>query len=144
MVINMLHNLFSNIIAIIEGVFAGEIINNRLNPLRLAIATTGYRIQSRTLYIPDRIGFFSSGPPRLQVHEATCFIVLVMASCFTIVSGGFLVFLLRLWAMPNLLKLSAAILSWTVAQAVIMWITACYDRRRTPGYDWKDWKLRKD
>ncbi|KAL8948227.1 MAG: hypothetical protein Q9222_005563, partial [Ikaeria aurantiellina] len=40
-----------------------------LNTAVLAIANTGYRIQSHILRIPDRMGFFAPGPPRLQVYE---------------------------------------------------------------------------
>ena len=66
-----------NILTILKEAFAGEIVNNQLNSLRLAIATTGYRIQSCTLQIPDRFGFFSPGPPRLQVFEGLSFIFMV-------------------------------------------------------------------
>ena len=54
----MLGKLISNILAIPKEAFAGEIVDNQLNSLHLAVATTGYRIQSRTLQIPDRFGFF--------------------------------------------------------------------------------------
>lgn len=138
----MLHDLISNVLAVTKGVFAGQIVNNRLNPLHLAIATTGYRTQSRTLHIPGRIGFFSSGPPRLQVHEATAFIVLVGWTCFSIISSGFVVFVVRLCGLPNSRKVGAVFLSLTVAEAVIIWALVCHDRRRAPGYDWGDWKLR--
>lgn len=140
----MLHNFISNILAITKKVFAGEIVSNRLNPIHLAIATTGYRIQSRTLYIPDRIGFFSSGPPRLQVHEAAVFIFLIIGSCLSIVSGGFIVFFVKLYELPNPLKLGAAMLSVIAMQIIIVWVSVCCDRRRVPGYDWGDWKLRND
>lgn len=140
----MLHNLISNILTIAKGVFAGEIVDNRLNPVHLAIATTGFRIQSRTLHIPHRIGFFSPGPPRLQVHEAASFFVLMFGSCFAIVSGGFIIFLIRLCGLPNSLKGGAVMLSMIIAQAVVIWVIVCCDRRRVPGYDWGDWKLRKD
>jgi hypothetical protein len=33
-----------------------RVVGNRLNPVYLAIATSGYRIQSRLLRIPDRYG----------------------------------------------------------------------------------------
>lgn len=140
----MLHDLISNILAVTKGVFAGEIVNNRLNPIRLAIATTGYRIQSRTLHIPDRVGFFSSGPPRLQVHEATCFILVVCWVCFSIISSSLLVFMVRLAGKPNSGKLGAVLSSITIAEVAFFWFVACYDRRRAPGYDWGEWKLRKD
>lgn len=140
----MLHNLIPNILTIAKGVFAGEIVDNRLNPVHLAIATTGFRIQSHTLHIPPRIGFFSPGPPRLQVHEAASFFVLVFGFCFGIVSGGFVVFVIRLCGLPNSLKAGAVMLSMIIAQAVVIWVMVCCDRRRVPGYDWGDWKLRKD
>lgn len=142
--IKMLRDLISDILATTKGVFAGEIVNNRLNPVRLAITTTGYRIQSRMLHIPDRMGFFSSGPPRLQVHEATCFIVLVSWLCFSIISSGFLVFWVRVAGLPNHRKVGAVMSLITVSEAVLFWVMACYDRRRAPGYEWGDWKLRKE
>ena len=92
----MLYNLISNILTTAKGVFAGKIVDNGLNPLHLAIATTGFRIQSCTLHIPNRIYFFSPGPPRLQGDEATPFIVLVCGSCLGIVMDGFLIFVIRL------------------------------------------------
>jgi hypothetical protein len=52
--------------------------------------------------------------------------------------------LLRHRVLPNSIKLSAAMLSMTIAQAVITWFLVCCDRRRAPGYEWGDWKLRKD
>ena len=140
----MLHNFISNILVITKTVFAGEIVNNRLNPIHLAIAITGYRIQSRTLYIPDQIGFFSSGPPRLQVHEAAVFIFLIIGSCISIILGGFIVFFVKLYELPNPLKLGAVMLSVIVIQIIIVWVSVCCDRRRTPGYDWEDWKLQKN
>jgi hypothetical protein len=140
----MLRNFVGNILAITKGLFAGQVVDNRLNPILLAIATAWYRIQSCTLHIPDRIGFFSSSPPRLQVHQAACFIVLVFASCFSVISGGFILFLARLCGQPISLKLCAAMLSMTLAQAVSIWVLMCCDRHRAPGYEWDDWKLRKD
>ncbi len=142
--LNMLHNLITNILPIAKGVFAGEIVDNRLNPVHVAIATTGFRIQSGTLHIPHRIGFFSSGPPRLQVHEAASFIFLMFGSCVAIVWGGFVIFTIRLCGLPNSLKAGALMLSMVIAQAVVIWIIVCCDRRRVPGYEWEDWKLRKD
>ncbi|KAL2022135.1 hypothetical protein VTK56DRAFT_5964 [Thermocarpiscus australiensis] len=41
-----------------------------LNPVQLAFAERGYHIQSRVLHMPDRLGWFSQSPPRLQVYEA--------------------------------------------------------------------------
>jgi len=140
----MLHNLISNILIVTKGSFPGEIVDNRLNPVHLAIATTGFRVQSGQLHIPHRIGFFSPGNPRLQVHEAASLIFLMFTSCFAIVSGGFVIFVIRLYGLPNSLKAGAVMLSMIIAQAIAIWVIVCCDRRRVPGYDWGDWKLRKD
>lgn len=49
----MLDSFCGNMIRITRKVYAGEVVNGQLNPLYLAITTSGYRIQSRTLQIPD-------------------------------------------------------------------------------------------
>ena len=90
------------------------------------------------------MGFFSSGPPRLQVYEAATFIIVVIGLCVLIVSSGFVVLLSRLCGLPNSLKLGAALFSMIIAEAVALWVLACCDRRRAPGYEWEDWKLRKE
>ena len=140
----MFGKLISNIIAISKEAFAGEVVNNQLNPLHLAIATTGYRIQSCILQIPDRLGFFSPGPPRLQAHEGLSFITVVCWYCWVIISGAFITFLTRGRGLPTCQKLVAIYLMIMVPGALIFWIGAVNDRRRAPGYEWKDWKLRKD
>ena len=140
----MLANLLSKIFAIPIQVFAGEIVNDQLNPLHLAVATTGYRIQSRTLQIPDRFGFFSSGPPRLQVHEGSFFIVTASWTCLNLIFHPFMFFLGCLYGLPNCRKLGAAFSLIVLVEFFCFWLLACCDRRRAPGYEWEDWKLRKD
>ena len=138
--------MFSKLTAFAKGLLAGQVVDNHLNPLHLAIATTGYHIQSNILHIPNRFGIFSTGHPRLQVHEATAFIVLVFATCFSLLSGFFVVSLFKLLGLPKILLIrsGAAMLSMTVIHAVCLWILACCGRHRSPGYDWGDWKLRTD
>ncbi|KAI0136371.1 hypothetical protein BJ170DRAFT_601493 [Xylariales sp. AK1849] len=53
--------------------FQPQVTIHGLNPVHLAIANRGYWIQSHILHIPDRLGFFSPGSPRLQVHEGASF-----------------------------------------------------------------------
>ncbi|CAG9937308.1 unnamed protein product [Clonostachys rosea f. rosea IK726] len=48
----------------------------------------GYDIQSRVLGIPDKYGFFSQGPPRLQEVEGTPSAVLILMRIATIDLGG--------------------------------------------------------
>jgi hypothetical protein len=31
-----------------------------------------------------------------------------------------------------------------VGTLAVIWVMACFDKRRTSDYDWADWKLRKD
>ena len=135
----------SNIVAFFKGVFAGQVVNNQLNPLLLDIAIKGYCIQSHSLQIPDRFGIFSSGPPRLQVHEGLAFITLVGLVCLTLVLDAFNVFVCRLYGQPNCRKLGAVFPPLILVPGfVLFWIAAVNDRRRKPGYEWADWKLRKD
>ena len=140
----MFDKLISDILAIPKEVFAGQIVNNQLNPLHLAVAITGYRIQSRTLQIPDRFGFFSPGPPRLQVHEGLSFIIMIGWICLSLIFDAFSVFLCRLYGLPTCQKLGAAFLLIIVPGVVLFWIVAVYGRRRALGYERGDWKLRKD
>ncbi|KAF5606842.1 uncharacterized protein FSUBG_5678 [Fusarium subglutinans] len=44
-----------------------------LDPRKLKMANRGYYIQSKILHVPDQFGFFSAGPPWLQVMDAECF-----------------------------------------------------------------------
>lgn len=140
----MFGKLISNILAIYKEAFAGQIINNQLNPLHLAIGTTGYRIQSRILQIPDRFGLFSPGPPRQQVHEGLGFIIMVGWICLSLISNGFSVYLTRRYGFPTYQKLGAIFSVTTVPGAFLFWMIIINDRRRAPGYEWEDWKLRKD
>jgi hypothetical protein len=140
----MFGKLIGNILAIPKEAFAGEIVNNQLNSRHLAIATTGYRIQSCTLQIPDRFGFFSPGPPRLQVHEGLAFIFAVGWICMVLISDAFVVFVCILSGLPTCQRLGAAFPLMIVPGAVILWYAQVHNRRRAPGYEWGDWKLRKD
>ena len=67
---------------------AGPIVDGgELNPLYLSVATKGYRIQSRTLRIPDRYGFFVSGPPRPQAHEGEFFFMAIFFILLTLIGN---------------------------------------------------------
>lgn len=140
----MFGRLISNILTISQQVYAGQIINGQLNPLHPAIATTGYRIQSRTLQIPDRLGFFSPGSPRLQAHDGWCFIFMLGWICLNLISNAFSVYVCSLYGLPTCQKLGAAYSLTLVPGVILFWIVAVYGRHRAPGYDWGDWKLRKD
>jgi hypothetical protein len=57
----------------------------------LAIAGSGYRTQSQSLHIPDRFGFFSSAPPRLQVEEGAFFAQMLTMICYAIMTAWFVI-----------------------------------------------------
>lgn len=118
----MVGKLISNILAISQGDWAGQIVNNPLNPLNLTIATTEYRIQSRTLQIPDRFGFFSPGPPRLQVHDGGMFIVIVGLICMNLICSAFLVFMCRLCEARNCQKAGAIFTLLIPFMVIVVWI----------------------
>ncbi|RYP80877.1 hypothetical protein DL769_002255 [Monosporascus sp. CRB-8-3] len=75
----------NNILMAVKGLLGPEVLANvnnggvpSLNPYHIAIATGGYRIQSRVLNIPDRWDFFSPDPPRLQVHQGASFLFMTL------------------------------------------------------------------
>ena len=144
----MLSSTITTPLATLRQAFAGAILSNRINPIHLSVATTIYRIQSQTLHIPDHIGFFSPGPPRLQAHEARHFLALMLMTYVCQTAHIFVIFLL--WLLFGKLppwRLVAFFASLTIGHAVMMWaMVVFYDRpRRTaPGYDWGDWKVQQD
>ena len=140
----MLGKLISNFLALYREAFAGQVVNNQLNPLHLAIATTGYRIQSCTLQIPDWLGLFSPGPPRLQAHQGSGFIIVAFWYCMVIFNVPLMTFLSRGYGLPTCQKLGAFYLIFLIPGTLMIWIAAVNDPRRAPGYEWDDWKLRKD
>lgn len=84
----------NGIVEAIKGLFSPQIAtDSRLNPHHLALATRGYRIQSRVLHVPDRYGIFSPGPPRLQVHEGSTFFVMILMLVLTAPWFGTFIFL---------------------------------------------------
>ena len=142
----MFNKTLTNILTIPREAFAGQIINDRLNPFHLALASNGYRVQSRTLRIPDRYGFFSPGPPRLQVYEAVDFITMICCIAIILVFNALMVFASRLDRLPPPKPLGSAalFLGMNLFVVIIFWIVAIHDRHRAPGYEWTDWKMRKD
>lgn len=143
-IFEMTYNPISSALALFKQVFAGEVINNQLNPLHLAVATNGYRIQSHTLQIPDQLGFFSSGPPRLQAFEGCTFLVATIFTCLFLTWDFSLVFFGPLFGLPNCRKAGVALALVIFAQAFVSWLLVVCNKRRAPGYEWEDWKVRKD
>jgi len=119
-----------------------QIVNNRLNPVYLAVATSGYRIQSQTLHIPDRFGFFASSPPRLQVEEGAAFAHMVFMICYAIMTWCFVASL----ASPNarLFALAMVFVAMEIGIISFVWYMMCTKASRQPNYVWKDWDEKKE
>jgi len=142
----MSRNIISSILYSITLAFSPQVTaSNTLNPIQLALATRGYWIQSHILRIPDRYGFFSPGPPRLQVYQGFLFIALFIMVVCSIFCWAFVVFLLSL--RPDHKPIWKAVLFMAIpagGTVAAIWVTECLSKRRSRDYDWGDWKLRKD
>lgn len=110
------------------------------------MASRCYKIQSQTLHIPDRFGFFSLGPPRLQAHEAGAFgFVIILGLGLSIVLGSFILLWVKLVMGRPVFMLAVALLVFNVFTVAFCWTVQCFDPRRAPDYDWgHNWKLRKE
>ncbi|RYP32207.1 hypothetical protein DL767_005363 [Monosporascus sp. MG133] len=140
-------SLTGNVLKAVKGLLSPQIIDNRLNPCHLAVATRAYWIQSHILRIPDRFGFFSPGPPRLQVYQSVWFTFLVVMFGFLLCTAFFIwgavVMLYRLEERPAPTLLGPMV-ALTVVTIASLWVLECFDRHRAPDYDWGDWKVRKE
>lgn len=139
-----LRDLLIGFIIVTKAFFAGEVVDGRPSPPLLALATAGYRIQSQTLQIPDRFGFFSPGPPRLQVSEASLFVATIITTSFFIGLTTLVLLFYKLGGLPHFPSVAAVLYSMIVVQVLATWMIGCCDRRRAPGYTWKDWKEHMD
>ncbi|TID02395.1 hypothetical protein CH35J_003663 [Colletotrichum higginsianum] len=122
--------------------FAPQVIDNRLNPVHLAIGIFGYQIQTEILGIPEQYGFFSSGPPRLQVSQGIMFPAYVSLAAFPLVFLGVIVLLrgnenVDAWILMRFIAITASV-------TVLFWYLEYADPRRAPDYEWNDWKPHKD
>ncbi|PSS20204.1 hypothetical protein M430DRAFT_34556 [Amorphotheca resinae ATCC 22711] len=118
---------------------------NTLNPVLLAIGIRGYWIQSRIFRIPDRYGFFSLGPARLQVHDASLCIAILMV--LAVVAPAVVLFHVCLTLKDGYRPLwKDALIGFAPSGLVFsgIWIWQCHSKQRAPDYEWEDWKTRKD
>lgn len=83
----------SRIFAPLKSPAFPKVVDGRINPSLLVIARRGYWVQSRLLRIPDRFGFFSSGPPLLQAHQGKKSAFIFMDAVVTVV----IAMLVRWW-----------------------------------------------
>lgn len=139
----MLSNLVSNINDAIRAFFGPSVVDGRLNPTCLALATQCYWIQSRILRIPDRFGFFSSSP-RLQVEEIGIFVLVVFVTSHMAYYAALVVYLAYLKGDRPVKSFAAMMSLLTLTVPVGIWLHLCFSERRQPEYVWKDWKVRME
>lgn len=120
--------------------WSGQVVNNQLNPIHLALGIRGYQIQSEVLYIPKRWGIFSPGPPRLQVYEghafvSACGLLVFMATWIALTD--FIIFI------PGMLNVATVVISLfgVIVVAVVCYALLCFPPQRRQGYVWDDWKM---
>ncbi|GJC95894.1 hypothetical protein CH63R_02160 [Colletotrichum higginsianum IMI 349063] len=123
-------------------IFAPQVIDNRLNPVHLAIGIRCYQIQTEVLGIPEQYGLFSSGPPRLQVFQGSTIPTLYLSIAFPVVVLVVAMLYLRnentnMWPLVGLVACAITIYA-------LLWYMLCVDPRRAPDYEWNDWKPHKD
>lgn len=126
------------------------IASNTLNPKLLALGKRGYQFQQQVLRIPDRYGFFSPSPPRLQVYQAFLFTALyVMVICTSLMAVPTLFLASSLPVRDERERIqiwqpAALMVAIVVGAIAFIWTGACLHRNRAPDYVWKDWKNRAD
>lgn len=139
-------NLTNSIFDFIITLFSDQVTaSNSLNPAHLAIATKGYWIQLSLLGIPDQYGFFSRGPPRLQVFQGFYLTIICIWMICVICSGAFLAFIVSM--NPNhepIWKLILFMMTCTIGILALIWVEQCLHDRRSPDYVWEDWKARQE
>jgi hypothetical protein len=97
----MLPNV-TEILSTVRLALRSDVIDHSLNPVRLAIARRGYLIQSDILHIPDRFGYFSPGPPRLQAFEGGMFAGMALCQGILFILDAGLVAFYKWWGFPML------------------------------------------
>lgn len=127
-------------ITTIKMFFGFSTIEGTINPVHVAVASHGYRIQSQKLGIPDRFGFFSPGPLQLQEHQGGVVALIVFALIPMIFWSVFIILMFKSKGKP-VLGLIEVMMGMFVVWLGALWIIACFDRRRAPDYDWGARKL---
>lgn len=111
-----------------------------MNPHNIAVAASGYRIQSQTLHIPDRYGFFSSGPSRAQAIEGSLVVFLTIVLSLANFMGVLIVLLMKIENNPNANKMLITFCPLaSVVPIGLAWVMTCRDRQHEGGL-----KLRKE
>ncbi|KAF5585213.1 hypothetical protein FPANT_7603 [Fusarium pseudoanthophilum] len=105
-----------------------------LDPWKLRMANRGYYIQSKILHVPDRFGFFSAGPPWLQVMDAECFTRLL--AYLSIVGTLEALILAYLWWNESFEMFMVYEFLVTNCELIVgVWIIGCFAHYTKRGHD---------
>ena len=132
--------IIKNIFTAIRAFCVGEIVDGHVNPVHLAIASSGYHIQ-QSLHVPDQLTIFSPGPPRLQARNTTNFMIIASTCSFSLAYIILLVLFLKLVGLPNALKAGVLML---LVGPVGLTIAMCWLHHGSKEREFREWKLHKE
>lgn len=112
------------------------VVDDKINPMLVVRAQEGYWLQSRVQRIPDRYGFFVSGPPLLQAHDARKAIISTTDGVSPVV--GFCVSE-AFGVIDTQWRLSLALVVITFLFLISVYVGEIFynPMRLTPDYDWE-------
>jgi hypothetical protein len=122
-------------------VYRPATINGALNPVHLAVAATGYQVQSEILGILHSLSFFSPGPPPLQAEQGAMLCHLAIVACGDILFIVALRLLFYYGGVPVRDGSFEALGGISMSFLVFDLLIARYAIPRSPDYDWGEWKL---
>lgn len=121
------------ILALYERSCIPIVVDGKITPILLVIAQRGYWVQSRVLHIPDKFGFFSSGPLLLQAHQANRLAVIATDVVIPVVGVFIMEWVVDTrWWLPISMAATALLFTISVYVAEVF-----YNPMRAPGYDWE-------
>lgn len=107
---------------------------------KLIMANIRHHIQSKILRIPDRFGFFTSGPPPSQIWDLERALVSSALLCLFGVLG---VVLFGLSLLQGCVRWNA-VAAFAAAECVfigLIWALACFEHNFLPRDSWGAWEM---
>ncbi|KAI1340323.1 hypothetical protein F5Y15DRAFT_54601 [Xylariaceae sp. FL0016] len=135
----MFFDFIGRTVGAIFGIFRPQISDGSLNQSHLAIATYGYHIQSQLLHIPDHWGWFSPGPPRLQVAQGAIFALLNVGLSYSYMVFGACLIILMHSQQRSIGVAIGVITALYRASLAFFWVLVCFADHRKPDLVWGDW-----
>lgn len=139
----MMMTFIGDFLVAVREIFRGANFDGMAPPNAsyIAVAVSGYQIQSQLLHIPDRFGIFSPGPPGLQEVEGGLFTLTMIPFGFAAALGALTVWMAKKVGKSTPGKLFVVFLMTSVLPVVLVWVCCWCNPRRA---EWKDGKLHKE